>query len=664
MEKSYLHGSRLAQLHILLAKETNTRKRLDLWIEFLRFPGDSTLDEQLHEAGSAIASSSSNQHASQLAELHCIHADLLSMARKHNDALETMESASYYCDHLKGAEQATRRMEIGKCFERLGRLDLAHEAYTTAIEDHAPGKRPRGRSKALGKDLELWEARAVLQAEAYECLGGCLLLMFEQSAALHSEPKQHTDARKHAAARKPQVPIKHQKQLEEAIKAHQNALALREDLHRPDLAAVSYGALAHICIMLDRNEEASGYMERSLDAARASEYNDRSIWHLASAFEHIASAKLNMMEIDEARDHAQRARMLYEGLRRKHQTESDQHNRYLDGALKQAVAGIARTHTIQGNILEWDGEPEEAVKEYGEAHNLLNALCMRHLLPPLLITIADLHMAKKEYKEYNNARHALDTALQITIGMRDRRNEQRIRFKLSAAYEGMKRWEAALDEYKAAVAIGYGLANRENQEIFAKAQADFDRGQVERTEHRLREVQATVVFKANRLVMMAARLGHKNEVLKKLKRHIADAMTALDLKGLGPVRHELKEACREIDATIGSDEDWELFTDQIDELHPGVMRRLAELDPILTPTELRVCGLTILGLTAKEVAGVLAGSERTITTHIYHVKQKMGLTVDKTADKNAPKKGLLNALLTICKDIIHIGEQPYPSSPM
>ncbi|MBC7792788.1 MAG: helix-turn-helix transcriptional regulator [Clostridia bacterium] len=127
--------------------------------------------------------------------------------------------------------------------------------------------------------------------------------------------------------------------------------------------------------------------------------------------------------------------------------------------------------------------------------------------------------------------------------------------------------------------------------------------------------------KQNELTALALNLVQKNELLDTLK----DQIRALQ-KGDGDAPTALVDKLlSEIDANRSSDANWKLFEQQLEMIHPDMLRRLSERYPTLTPTELKVCSLTAINLSNKDMASLLYMSVRTVETHRSKARRKMNL---------------------------------------
>jgi DNA-binding CsgD family transcriptional regulator len=81
----------------------------------------------------------------------------------------------------------------------------------------------------------------------------------------------------------------------------------------------------------------------------------------------------------------------------------------------------------------------------------------------------------------------------------------------------------------------------------------------------------------------------------------------------------------EMTAGANTEEGWRMFEQQFDNVHRDFMRTLAERYPSLTPMELKVCALTKMDLSTKEIAKMLFVSVRNVQNHRYRLRKKLKL---------------------------------------
>ena len=143
-----------------------------------------------------------------------------------------------------------------------------------------------------------------------------------------------------------------------------------------------------------------------------------------------------------------------------------------------------------------------------------------------------------------------------------------------------------------------------------------------RLEARLEALEAELQGKNQELAELALGIMEKNELLEGVRKGIAEL-----LRRTGGATHMLiQELLGAIQSTAEESDAWNSFETQFQQLHQGFLRALSQRFPNLTPTELKICALLRLGMPSKEIAAVLHMSPRTVESHRYWIRKKLGLS--------------------------------------
>jgi DNA-directed RNA polymerase specialized sigma24 family protein len=131
----------------------------------------------------------------------------------------------------------------------------------------------------------------------------------------------------------------------------------------------------------------------------------------------------------------------------------------------------------------------------------------------------------------------------------------------------------------------------------------------QRKKYRLKQEE---LEKASRQLKDFARnISEKNALIEMLEQQHGD---------------ETSEALQELrKSTILTDEEWEYFRDLFEKVHHGFLQRLKEKMPELTPAETRFVVLSKLGLSGKEMAGMLGIGTDAVRQVRSRVRKKLNL---------------------------------------
>ncbi len=137
--------------------------------------------------------------------------------------------------------------------------------------------------------------------------------------------------------------------------------------------------------------------------------------------------------------------------------------------------------------------------------------------------------------------------------------------------------------------------------------------------------------KSSELSAALLQSAHKNKSLTSIKKKLNDL--SLKNKNVGVKESgEIKSLIRRINTELESEDYWELFQINFDNVHQKFTQKLIELHPVLSTTELRVCTLIKLGMSNSEIASIQNISLSAIEKSKYRIKKKLGFS--KNVDLN------------------------------
>jgi DNA-binding CsgD family transcriptional regulator/septum formation topological specificity factor MinE len=127
------------------------------------------------------------------------------------------------------------------------------------------------------------------------------------------------------------------------------------------------------------------------------------------------------------------------------------------------------------------------------------------------------------------------------------------------------------------------------------------------------------------LTSQATQLVTQTELLAKFRDELREIVQKYPFTepGMREVKEKLKELpCKSID--------WEKFEAEFKAVHPEFSRKLHEKFPKLTPTEAKICSLLRLNLKSHEIARLFCLSERSVETHRFNIRRKLGMDREKS----------------------------------
>ncbi|MEO5930482.1 MAG: tetratricopeptide repeat protein [Candidatus Kapaibacterium sp.] len=233
-----------------------------------------------------------------------------------------------------------------------------------------------------------------------------------------------------------------------------------------------------------------------------------------------------------------------------------------------------------------------------------------------------------ELKEYPQAFEWLARGLEGSRRFDQPETEVRVHETLSIAHEALGDVAKSLEHFKLMAELKERLWGRDQQRKVAqlRVQAEIERAAKEREILRREKemLEAEMEHQTRELTSMALHLVEKNQFLDGLRKEMSDVVQSLD----GAARPKVKGLMRQVDGNIGGGEEWRAFEAQFEKVHNDFLKRLAAGCPDLSRAELKVCALLKINLSTKEIAAMLASSDRTIGNHRYRIRKKLGLNED------------------------------------
>jgi DNA-binding CsgD family transcriptional regulator len=133
------------------------------------------------------------------------------------------------------------------------------------------------------------------------------------------------------------------------------------------------------------------------------------------------------------------------------------------------------------------------------------------------------------------------------------------------------------------------------------------------------ELQEEISARNKELASHAIQVLQNNQVLKEIKSKLTQLSD-------NPAGGALQELIKIINEQAGRSDTWKPFEDKFRYLDPDFQKRLVSQFPELTKTEVRICMLTKLDLSPKEIAEIFALSRRTVDSQRLSIRKKLRLT--------------------------------------
>lgn len=140
------------------------------------------------------------------------------------------------------------------------------------------------------------------------------------------------------------------------------------------------------------------------------------------------------------------------------------------------------------------------------------------------------------------------------------------------------------------------------------------------------QLEHDIKHKSNELGNITMNLIRKNEILLSLAQKISKIQEHPDIqKSESDLAKQLSMLQTQIRENISHDDDWKSFTENFDIVYQNYTKKLLELHPGLSQTDLRICCYIKMGLSSKDIAPLFNISYRSVEMSRYRLRKKMDL---------------------------------------
>lgn len=164
----------------------------------------------------------------------------------------------------------------------------------------------------------------------------------------------------------------------------------------------------------------------------------------------------------------------------------------------------------------------------------------------------------------------------------------------------------------------YNLLKLEKKHL--KLKAEFIKDQEKMLAKREKEeLEKEIKLKQKELARITMNMAEKNKVILELKEML------LVNKNQFASQKRFSSFIKKLDNSIKEDEDWKHFEVNFKELHEDFFENLLKMYPKLTPKDLKLCAYLKMNLASKEIAPLMAISNRGVEIHRYRLRKKLGI---------------------------------------
>ncbi|MBI9037243.1 MAG: tetratricopeptide repeat protein [Bacteroidales bacterium] len=162
------------------------------------------------------------------------------------------------------------------------------------------------------------------------------------------------------------------------------------------------------------------------------------------------------------------------------------------------------------------------------------------------------------------------------------------------------------------------------KELFHKKEKELAEAELEKSKLKEKELEQSVQYKSKQLSTHALHMMQKNTILQEIQGEISDLRKKADINE----KPRYKQINQQINQSLRSDNDWDVFKLYFEEINKNFYEKLKEINPELTTNDHRLCALIKLNMNSKEMASVLNISPNSIKSARYRLKKKLGLEME------------------------------------
>ena len=143
------------------------------------------------------------------------------------------------------------------------------------------------------------------------------------------------------------------------------------------------------------------------------------------------------------------------------------------------------------------------------------------------------------------------------------------------------------------------------------------------------KLETEIATKNNELMSTAVQMAHKTELLIGIKDNLEAIKTATETER----QKSLRNLTRTLETEIENKETWDQFLLYFDQVNRNFITNLQAKHPNLTQNDLRMCALTRLNMSNREIATLLNISITGVEKSRYRLKKRLDLTVEEDLPK-------------------------------
>ena len=174
----------------------------------------------------------------------------------------------------------------------------------------------------------------------------------------------------------------------------------------------------------------------------------------------------------------------------------------------------------------------------------------------------------------------------------------------------------------------------EQKELVHQKEKELSQEKLEKSKLKEAELELSIRNKSKQLSTHALHMMQKNNLLQT----VLEQVKSINKTASNEHKQELRKLKINLNQSLRSDKDWDVFKLYFEEINKTFYKRLNEINTDLTANDHRLCALIKLNMNSKEMASVLNLAPSSIKSSRHRLKKKLNLGTD--VDMEAFIRGL------------------------
>jgi tetratricopeptide (TPR) repeat protein/DNA-binding CsgD family transcriptional regulator len=277
-------------------------------------------------------------------------------------------------------------------------------------------------------------------------------------------------------------------------------------------------------------------------------------------------------------------------------------------------------------VLLREGDLDAALESVQAALALMKQINEQDAMADALLTLGHI---QSRTGDISSAIESIEQAIAMATTMGTKPVIRDAYELLSKIYREAGELPKALEYFERYHQLNEELLRLEADRRLQHIKLELEREQAEKREAMLtienQRIERELDLKTKHLATMAMSIVQHSNFLNSVGKEIGDAAK----KAPKTRKQPLDQLAWRVKQQSQSEQEWKFFEEQLDNLSPEVITRLAKRFPQLTPTELKICALIKIGLGSKEMASLMYVSLRSIETYRLRIRKKLKLKSDE-----------------------------------